>query len=79
MERKNYSIKSNSIASYRASTTDKPGETGTLEQAAFFGIDASPDIPERPGDDGKTYRGHWWPMTHYYDPSGGLPGQYTED
>lgn len=79
MERKNYSIKSNSIAPYRASTNDKPGITGTLQQAAFFGIDASPDIPERPGDDGKTYRGHWWPMTHYYDPSGGLPGQYTDE
>lgn len=59
------------------------GLPNTLEQAAFFGIDCSPDIPAR-GDSNK-YRGHWYPMAHVFQNSGEMealskdrvPGWFT--
>lgn len=81
MEQTDYGVKRDTVAPYLAAPGAKVGATGTLEQAAFFGIDASPDIPE---NNSQMWQGHFWPMAWKYDASktdfiegGHMPGWFT--
>lgn len=55
-----------SKATYKSSGT-KIGVKGSIQQAAFFGIDTSSKHFPTKDQDGSAYVGHWWPMCYYYD------------
>lgn len=81
MEQTDYGVKRDSVAPYMAYPGMEVGKDGTLEQAAFFGIDASPDVPE---NNGTMWQGHFWPMAWKYDATktdfieeGHMPGWFT--
>lgn len=75
MEQKDYGVKRDHVARYLAGENAKVGSTGTIEQAAFFGIDAAPNIPE---NNSEKWQGHFWPMAFKYDASNkelNVPGE----
>lgn len=51
-------------AAYRATAGATVGETMTLEQTSFFGIDSAGELPK--DDNTDFYSGHFWPMSFNY-------------
>lgn len=62
-------------AKYRSGSGKLPGTTGSLEQAAFFGIDSAGELPKEDNTD--FYAGHMWPMAFNYNSDSELAGKMT--